>query len=246
MSKKTLLKEATVRRFMKLANVSNLADNFINELDDTYKRDDLGYMEEQEEPEDELDMPELPGDEGPEDVGPEDVGPEDEGPEGPDLDMGEEAEEVEISAEDRDALATAIPVLQKIAGEGGAELGELEPELGELEPEEEPEVGELEPEEGEPFGGMAGEEEEEEEEPLMEGKTHNPWAKKGPNTAGSTTVSGQGLASKGGYKGKMYEGELEEDESVLDEVELVDEEEVVQEVTRRVANRLRSILKNRK
>ena len=31
MSKKTLLEEATVRRFMKLANMGGMTDNFINE-----------------------------------------------------------------------------------------------------------------------------------------------------------------------------------------------------------------------
>ncbi len=31
MSKKTLLNEATVRRFMKLADMGTLSDNFINE-----------------------------------------------------------------------------------------------------------------------------------------------------------------------------------------------------------------------
>ena len=31
MSKKTLLNEATVRRFMKLANMGTLSDNFVNE-----------------------------------------------------------------------------------------------------------------------------------------------------------------------------------------------------------------------
>jgi len=36
------------------------------------------------------------------------------------------------------------------------------------------------------------------------------------------------------------------EEEILDEVELIDEKELVQEVTRRVAQRLRSVLKKRK
>jgi hypothetical protein len=40
MSDKNLLNENTIRRFMKLANVGTLTNNFISEMD--YKRDDEG------------------------------------------------------------------------------------------------------------------------------------------------------------------------------------------------------------
>jgi hypothetical protein len=77
------------------------------------------------------------------------------------------------------------------------------------------------------------------------GNKYNVYSKKDPNTAALSTVSGAGLASKGGYSGKMFENEeqLGEDVEDLDEVELVDEDEIVNEVTRRVADRLRSLIK---
>ena len=167
MSKKTLLNEATVRRFMKLANVGTLSNGFINEAG-IYEEeeDEFPDPEEEEGDEPEGDLP-APG-EG-------DVPLEDE----PEVDLsGEEGEgasdEVEITEDDRAALAAAIPVLEKIAGPGEELGGE---EL-------------MEPEEGA-------------ELPPLE-------------------------------------------EEVLDEVELIDEKELVQEVTRRVAQRLRSVLKKRK
>lgn len=57
MSKKTLLNETQVRRFMKLANVGSLSDGFVSGLDEA------GYFGESPAEEEE-----LPGDEGPLDV----------------------------------------------------------------------------------------------------------------------------------------------------------------------------------
>ena len=205
MSKKTLLNETTVRRFMKLADMGTLSDTFINE------RGGFGDYQDDEPGEEELDLPDE--DEAPEDLGPEE--PMDEPtPE-------EDADEVEISEEDRDILGQAADILSKIAGggEGGFDLEE--PGL------EEPDMGE------------------EDEEALMqevarrvahrlrkEGKIKNPWAKKGPNTVPD--------------KGQLKEEDHEEGDEVLDEVEVVDENELVQEVTRRVAARLRAAMKSRK
>ena len=199
MSKKTLLNETTVRRFMKLADMGTLSDNFINEAG-LYQADEDEAMEEghgmtgdayqDDEPEmDDMDAeaPEMPGDEGPED----EPMPEEEPEEAPEMD----ADEVEISEDDRAALAAAIPVLEKIAG--GA--GDADMDMGMDEPmPEEP---------------MA-----DEEEPMMEDKH----------------------ADKGDAK------KDDEKEDKLDEVEVVDENELVQEVTRRVAARLRAAMKSRK
>ena len=55
MSKK-LLKEGTVRKFMKLANIGSLADSFVNEMGYDYKRDDDELAEAIEE-----DLPEEEG-----------------------------------------------------------------------------------------------------------------------------------------------------------------------------------------
>ena len=233
MSKKTLLNETTVRRFMKLADMGTLSDNFINEAG-LYQADEdekameeggmMGAAYQDDEPEmDDMDAeaPEMPGDEGPED----EPMPEEEPEEAPEMD----ADEVEISEDDRAALSAAIPVLEKIAGGAGdADMG-MDMGMDEPMPEE----------------PMA-----DEEEPMMEGADLSTKGK-----VGKGTFSGQkdhklskakvkGLAGKGSV---MEEGEgSEEGEEVLDEVEVVDENELVQEVTRRVAARLRAAMKSRK
>ena len=200
MSKKTLLNETTVRRFMKLADMGTLSDNFINEAglyqaDEDEKPMEEGGMAAYQDDEPEMDdmdaeAPEMPGDEGPEDEPmPEEPMPEEE----PEMD----ADEVEISEDDRAALSAAIPVLEKIAGGAGdADMG-MDMGMDEPMPEE----------------PMA-----DEEEPIMEGEH----------------------ADKGDAK------KDDEKKETLDEVEVVDENELVQEVTRRVAARLRAAMKSRK
>tara|TARA_R110002012_G_scaffold22991_2_gene78554 strand:+ start:1838 stop:2410 length:573 start_codon:yes stop_codon:yes gene_type:complete len=190
MSKKTLLNETTVRRFMKLANMGTLSDNFVNEGAYGMHQEDepdleeghgMGMAYQDDEP---VDMDEPP--EAPEDMGPEEEPmPEEE----PEMD----ADEVEISEDDRAALAAAIPVLEKIAG--GAADADMGMDMGMDEPM--------------PEGPMA-----DEEEPMMEGE-------------------------------HAKEDDKKEDEK-LDEVEVVEEDELVQEVTRRVAARLRAAMKSRK
>ena len=195
MSKKTLLNEAAVRRFMKLADMGTLSDNFINEMGMAYKKDedeaeDEGAMDEghgmtayQDDEDDKMgdmdddmmamddEKEEMPGDEGPEDEPEADMDMDD---------MGDDADEVEISEDDRAALAAAIPVLEKIAGGAGGDM-----DMDDMGVEDDP--------------GMM--------DPVKEGAHEK-------------------------------EG--------LDEVELVDENDLVQEVTRRVAARLRAAMKSRK
>ena len=60
MSKKTLLNEATVRRFMKLANTQTLADNFVNEMGGYAPK---AHEDEEEAPEDMGPLDEPVGDE---------------------------------------------------------------------------------------------------------------------------------------------------------------------------------------
>ena len=190
MSKKTLLNEATVRRFMKLADMGTLSDNFINEAG-LYQADEEEAMDEPE-----MDMgeeepmadeaPEMPGDEGPED----EVMPE---PEMDDMEGEADADEVEISEDDRSVLAQAAAILQKIAG-GEADMGDdMDMDMGDE-------------------AGMG-------DEPMMEGEEEEE---------------------------PMDEGKEEGEEEQIDEVELVDENALVQEVTRRVAARLRAAMKSRK
>ena len=230
MSKKTLLEEATVRRFMKLANVSTLSDQLISEMG-------YGHMGARDEEEGEdVEM----ADEAPE--APEDMGPE-EGPAMADEAPEADADEVEITEEDRDALAAAIAVLEKITG-GEADAGGEEMDMGMDEPMADEPMAD---EEEEPMMEMGHEED---EKPMKEGAD---LSTKG--SAGKGTFSGQkdhklskaktqGLAGQGSV---MEEGEESDDEEEpLDEVELVDEADLVNEVTRRVAERLRAVLKKRK
>lgn len=196
MSKKTLLNEAAVRRFMKLADMGTLSDNFINEMGSYYNEDEpedddmkeghgmTAYQDDEDEKMDDDMMAmddekeEMPGDEGPEDEPEADM----------DMDDMGDADEVEISEDDRAALAAAIPVLEKIAGGAGGDM-----DMGDMGVEDDP--------------GMM-------DEPVEEGHGHD-------------------------MKGDEKEGKL-------DEVELVDENDLVQEVTRRVAARLRAAMKSRK
>ena len=110
--------------------------------------------------------------------------------------------EVEISEDDRAALAKAIPVLEKIAGGAGGDM-----DMGDMGVEDDP--------------GMV--------DPMEEGH--------------GMKADDEKLSMKEmDHAGKRDE---EEDKN-LDEVELVDENDLVQEVTRRVAARLRAAMKSRK
>mgnify|MGYP003126071587 CR=1 FL=1 len=229
MSKKTLLEEATVRRFMKLANVSTLSDQLISEMG---YGDHMGARDEEEEEGVEMadETPEMPEDEGPEEAPMADEEP-----------MADEAEmEVEITEDDRATLEAALAVLAKITG---AEAGGEEMDMGMEEP-----MADEEPMEEMAYGKR------DDEEPMEEGhgKDHD----EEEAMKEGTDLSTKGAAGKGTFSGQkdhkltaMKEGEeeeLEEGEEVLDEVEVVDEGEIVNEVTRRVAKRLRSILNKNK
>ena len=91
MSKKNLLNEATVRQFMKFANIERLADNFVNE---TYMAEEDPITEVEDEGEDlELDA-EVPTEEPP-------------SPEG-DLALDDDAPSEELPPEAVDALEQAV------------------------------------------------------------------------------------------------------------------------------------------
>ena len=126
MSKKTLLNETTVRRFMKLANTQPLADNFVNEMgvykaheDEEEAPEDMGPMDEPmgDEPMDAMDADDEPAADEPVDA-------LDDEPEA-DMDMADDADEVEISEDDRDVLAKAAKILMKIGG-GDMDMGDMD------------------------------------------------------------------------------------------------------------------------
>ena len=79
-----------------------------------------------------------------------------------------------------------------------------------------------------------------EEDAMMEGSD---LSSMGGNKDNTFTKTDANIVPK---SGKLAEGDEEEDEEVLDEVDLVDEADLVSEVTRRVADRLRTILKKNK
>ena len=122
MSKKTLLNETQVRRFMKLANVGALSDGFVNGLNEAGYFQEMAYNRD-EEGEDAMGMEdELPGDEGPADeldaaadMGDE-MGPEE--PAGLDDepamdDAAGESLPPEVVAQVEDALAQALGAMEQ-------------------------------------------------------------------------------------------------------------------------------------
>ena len=152
MSKKSLLNESTVRRFMKYANIGHLSENFIGEGD--------GFEEEEEE----LD---LGAEEGPApamgDMG-------DESPEAPEGDMGDMGAEIEMSPED--ALALVQGLASEISDLTGHEVTASATEGGEEAPMDdmgdEAPMGDMGDEA--PMGDMGGEEAPaEDEEDVLEG-----------------------------------------------------------------------------
>ena len=152
MSKKSLLNESTVRRFMKYANIGHLSENFIGEGD--------GFEEEEEE----LD---LGAEEGPApamgDMG-------DESPEAPEGDMGDMGAEIEMSPED--ALALVQGLASEISDLTGHEVTASADEGGEEAPMDdmgdEAPMGDMGDEA--PMGDMGGEEAPaEDEEDVLEG-----------------------------------------------------------------------------
>jgi len=223
MSKK-FLSESQIRRFQGLAGIPA-----VNEMGGGYYGD--------------RDEDELPGDEGPGEELPPEVGDDlgdvadvevadmevsDEGGE----DLGLEPEQAQNLAADivravaqelEDALGLPEPIEVEVEDEMGAAGGlegleDLEGELGE------PDLGELPPEEaGLDLGAPAGEEEEEDELALQEDKTAN----KGHGP-------GKQVKDGNGHPTGRWLKEDEEEEIA----EVLDDEEVVSEVLRRVVARL--------
>jgi hypothetical protein len=212
MSKKTLLNETTVRRFMKLANTQTLADNFVNEMggyapkaheDEEEAPEDMGPMDEpmgdepMDEPMDAMDADEPAADE-----------PMDAMDDEPAADMGDDMDEVEISEDDRDVLAQAAEILSKIAGGGGADMGDMDMDMAD-------DAGKM-------------------DAPMMEEEAVE-----------------EGMPAMKDDEDTMEEAKHDEEdpmEEAMDDKEgasALDEDQLVQEVTRRVAEKLRAAIKSR-
>jgi len=210
MSKKSLLKEGTVRRFMKLAGTGILASDFLTE------QDELGAEEE-------LD---LGGEEGGEEMDFADVELDEPGAEEGEEGEEEGGEEGEIE----DAVRAMVDAIADVASDFGVDVEVGEEETAELE------VPEFEGEEEEELGGeegLGGEEEElggeeEEELALQEGddKPTPPfaWSKDGfCKDANGKAVHNDRCPAK---------------KEELDEINYIDEDAVMNEVFHRVKNRL--------
>ena len=148
-NKKDLLKEGTIRRFMKLAGTQAISSDFLQET--FYNRDADGVLE--EAPEDELGAPE-------EELGVEAEPPVEDFPEEP---LGAELEDVDDEEAD-DELEGSVEAFARDALEafkGVAEEHGVEVEVEEMEEPEEIEVGEMEadPEEVGELEGELGPEE---------------------------------------------------------------------------------------
>ena len=164
-NKKNLLNEATIRRFMSLANMQPLSENFLDNVDEsddetveegTESEETVEEGTETEETvEEEIDLnldEEAPMDEPAiDDLGGEDMGPEEpglEGDEAPMADMpAEEGAEVTLDGDQVASVRAALEDALALVGELGGDEAPMDDELpmdGELPPEEAP----LEDEEG--------------------------------------------------------------------------------------------------
>ena len=236
MSKKKLLEEGTVRRFMKLAGTEALTTNILKEQDIPPP-----------EGEPVAEAPPAPGEDEPDldaDVGDLDLEPEE--PE-------EEPEEVEGEVED--AVRAMVDAIADVAADFGVDVDvetEEAPEIevgAEPEPEEELELG---GEEGEITGELGGEEPLQEQGKGLTTRAHPKafWEKTGDkwNCVVKETPKGSDLGGRSTTRvvrdaecsGKKKPGETPPvDESRnLDEIDYVDEDAIMNEVFHRVKNRL--------
>jgi len=224
MSKKNLLKEGTVRRFMKLAGTGILASDFLVEQappgEDPLA--DLGEEPGEEPGEEEMDFA---------DVEMEEPGAEEE---------PEEEEEGDIE----DAVRAMVDAIADVASDFGVDVEVGEEEAAELEvPEFEGEEEEAEEEgglEGELEGGLEGEEEEGEEMALQEGDgveaVYGTQACKNKCTASHKSYDEHECKDCKEYA--RTSGGRATHKEALEHIDYIDEDAVMNEVFHRVKNRL--------
>tara|TARA_Y100000592_G_scaffold99255_1_gene174642 strand:+ start:12898 stop:13482 length:585 start_codon:yes stop_codon:yes gene_type:complete len=162
-----LLKENTVRRFMKLANVGTFTNNFVNER----FAEDEDLNENEEENLEEQDMPEMDEEpEGEDDMGM-DQSPDMEMDMGDDMDMDDEPGDADMSLTEEEAeLLISLGERLKAAMEGDADAGEeMDEPMDDMPAEDDMgDLGGMEDEEEEPApgGGRAYLQEEDDDEDL--------------------------------------------------------------------------------
>jgi len=235
MARKTLLTESEIRQFMKLANLSPIRSEKLQEMG--YEMP--GARDDEEHVEDELHATE-------DELGAEDHVADEEGAEldiaddelaDDDADMSgiDDSEREELMADVVAAVADALGIADQVSIEAGAEGGEDldEPAMDDMEVDA-AEV-EMEPVPGGEEIEVGAEEEEEVEEPMMEtgakrtGASEDDDSKTHKGEKDYTTKKGEKKKTSG--KGR---GEKKGDEAY------VNEDEIVAEVARRVAARLQA------
>jgi len=220
MSEKNLLREGTIRRFMKLAGTQVLASDFLTEQGEGEELEaeapDLGAGGEDLE----MDFADVAEEEPP--------------------DEGEEPGEEEGSLED--AVRAMVDAIADVASDFGVDVEVGEEETAELEvPEFEGEEEELGGEEG--LGGEEeglGGEEEEEELALQEGTPDGDAAKKRLKAPWSQEMKDCVKSGKSSADCEKLHGEktTQQESQELDEINYIDEDAVMNEVFHRVKNRL--------
>ncbi len=150
-NKKNLLNEATIRRFMSLANMQPLSENFLDNVDESDDEtvEESADADTEETVEEEIDLnldEEAPMDEpAMDDLGGEDMGPEEPGLEGDEAPMddmpAEEGTEVTLDGDQVAAVRAALEDALALVGEIGGDEAPMDDELPmdeELPPEEAP------------------------------------------------------------------------------------------------------------
>ena len=149
-NKKNLLNEATIRRFMSLANMQPLSENFLDNVDESDDEtvEESADADTEETVEEEIDLTlEEEEEELPMDMGPEEPGLE--GDEAPMDDMpAEEGTEVTLDGDQVAAVRAALEDALALVGEIGGDEAPMDDELpgdAELPPEEEAPLEDEEP-----------------------------------------------------------------------------------------------------
>ena len=143
MSDKNLLNENTIRRFMKLANVDTMTDNFISEMGAAYKKHEKPEaqkeaVEEEEVVEEEIELTNEEEDDMPEDdMADDDMGDDMEmDAEMGDMDMADDGDaDISLTEEEAQLLIDLGARLEAAMGDAEEDMGDMDDEPMDAEPE---------------------------------------------------------------------------------------------------------------
>ena len=143
MSDKNLLNESTIRRFMKLANVDTMTDNFISEMGSAYKKHEEPKnqkegVEEEEVVEEEIELTNEEEEDMPEDdMADDDMGDDMEmDAEMGDMDMADDGDaDISLTEEEAQLLIDLGARLEAAMGDAEEDMGDMDDEPMDDEPE---------------------------------------------------------------------------------------------------------------